>query len=129
MESIWLAGTSESCFLPVMGTVLHEIIKKEKRNKEKRYNFNFLIYSPQSYLLSIKISIIRNQLQIFQIKPDSKSIKSPIVIVTSEPKVVKSRILPARRLFAPIASAIMKLTIAVGEAKRINKIPVSSFEN
>ena len=50
----------------------------------------------------------------------------PTAKVITEPSVLMSTILPANFEFAPIASAIMKLTIAVGQAKITNIIPKSS---
>lgn len=47
------------------------------------------------------------------------------MIVMTEARVVNKRIFPAILLFAPIASAIIKLAIAVGHAKRIKIIPRS----
>jgi hypothetical protein len=52
-------------------------------------------------------------------------INSPKVMVISDVSVVRSKIFAANLLFEPIASAMMKLAIAVGHAKRINKIPRS----
>ena len=49
----------------------------------------------------------------------------PAAIVKTEPMVLTRTIFPASLLFAPIASAIIKLTMAVGHANKINIIPNS----
>ena len=46
-------------------------------------------------------------------------------IVITEPMVLITTIFPASLLLQPIASAIIKLTIAVGHANRTNIIPRS----
>jgi hypothetical protein len=50
-------------------------------------------------------------------------------MVTIEPIVLITIIFPANLLLHPIASAIIKLTIAVGQANRTNIIPRSIFLN
>ena len=50
-----------------------------------------------------------------------------IEIVKTDPRVVIIIIFPASLEFAPIASAITKLAIAVGQPKTINNIPRSLF--
>ena len=55
----------------------------------------------------------------------SFKITMPAAIVKTEATVLINTMLPASLLLAPIASAIMKLTIAVGQANRTNMIPRS----
>ena len=63
--------------------------------------------------------------KVLQINPFSLRINSPNVIEITEPSVVTSKMFAASLLLLPMASAIIKLAIAVGQAKRINKIPKS----